>query len=172
MKTYLGFKRTVVDKLTGLQSSEIKFVPVSIPGIETKDGWKLIGASDSVYIVPEVSVQQLSIPECEVTQPLIPSGASFNSPVEGTAKLVRLKNEIKITWRRGKKTLHQTTPNSVCIDELKKNQFFADCRRAFGDSCDSFRFSTSDPEYKYWNEFIDREYARQLEAVNRATTSV
>lgn len=170
MKTYLGFKRTVVDKVTGLQSSEIKFIPVEIPGINSQDGWKLIGSSDSVQIVPEVTTtiaEQLSIPECEVAQDPVPVGATFNSPVEGTAKLVRLKSEVKITFRRGKKTLNQTSPNSVCISELTKSQFFADCRRAFGRDCDCFRFSTTDPEYTYWNNFIDQEYNRQLTEVNR-----
>ncbi len=169
MKTYLGFKRTVVDKSTGAQSTEMKFIPVDLPSIDAKDGWKLVGSSDSVFIVPEVqeeTVEQLSIPECVVEQDPIPAGATFESPEVGTARLVRLKNEIKITWRRGKKTANQTSPNSVCISELNKNQFFADCRRAFGQSTDYFRFSTTDAEYKYWNEFIDREYARQLAEAN------
>lgn len=169
MKTYIGFKRSIVDPVTGETRSEIKFVPVDIPELDSREGWKMIGSADSISVLDPCStesVEQQVIPEFQQALAPLQNGDSFESLTTGTARLVRLKNEIKITYRKGKKTLNQTSPNSVCIDELTKNQFFADCRRAFGRDSEYFRFSTYDKEYEYWNGFMDREYQKQLKAVN------
>ena len=169
MKTYLGFKRTLVNQETGEKATEMKFIPVDVPGIDPEDGWKLVGTADSVSIeskpVEDVG-EQLTIPGCDMGPKLLKVGASFESPVTGTARLVRRHDEIKITYRKGKKTLNQTSPNSVCISEQTKNAFFADCRGAFGKNCDIFAFRTTDPEYEYWSNLIDKEYTTQLQSVN------
>lgn len=189
MNTYLGFKRVVTDKVTGLQTSETKFVPVDIPQLKAEDGWKLIGSSDTVEVIPMLSgiqingcpisaeqlpEEQLTIvgmePDVEKPKKELPNGSSFDSPVSGTAKLIRANNDVFIAYRRGKKGLNETSPNSVCISETTKAQFFADCRRAFGRSCDQYRFSSGCKEFDYWNKFMDEEYARQLKEFNRVHT--
>lgn len=185
MKTYLGFKRVVTDQKTGLQQTETKFVPVDIPELNAADGWKLIGSSDTVEVIPMTSSAQVSgfsitgdeqmmivgvLDSTQETKKELPNGSSFESPVSGTAKLIRANGDIFIAYRRGKKGLNETSPNSICIGETTKSQFFAECRRAFGRSCDQYRFSTGCKEFDYWNKFMDEEYARQLKEVNRALT--
>lgn len=183
MRTYLGFKRVVTDQKTGLQTSETKFVPVNIPELNAEDNWKLIGSSDTVEVLPmlegvnisggPIVGEQLTISGVDVTPPEkhdLPAGSSFESPVSGTAKLIRANNDVFIAYRRGKKGLNETSPNSVCISETTKAQFFADCRRAFGRSCDQYRFSSGCKEFDYWNKFMDEEYARQLKEFNRVHT--
>ena len=182
MNTYLGFKRVVTDQVTGIQKTETKFVPVEIPEISENDGWKLIGSSDSIEVIPRVSpvkVNGLPITEGEQlvlecmqeevkdATPLIANGQPFESPVQGTAKLIRANGDIFIAYRRGKKGLNETSPNSVCISETTKSQFFADCRRAYGRNCDQYRFSSGCKEFDFWNKFVDEEYARQLKEVNK-----
>jgi len=180
MRTYLGFKRVVTDQKTGLQTSETKFVPVNIPELSAEDNWKLIGSSDMIEVLPmleDIKIsseplvgEQLSIAGVDVTPPEkheLPTGSVFESPVSGTAKLIRANNDVFIAYRRGKKGLNETSPNSVCISETTKAQFFADCRRAFGRSCDQYRFSSGCKEFDYWNKFMDEEYARQLKEFNR-----
>lgn len=189
MRTYLGFKRVATDQKTGMQFSETKFVPVTIPELDAEDGWKLIGSSDVVEVVPmtseikvngfsinaeELPGEQLTIVGMEkVVEEIkkeLPNGSAFQSPVSGTAKLIRANNDVFIAYRRGKKGLNETSPNSVCISETTKAQFFAECRRAFGRSCDQYRFSSGCKEFDYWNKFMDEEYARQLKEVNRTRT--
>lgn len=198
MNTYLGFKRTVVKN--GATVSEMKFVPVNIPGIEAADGWKLVGTSDTIEVVAQESTaeeipvikKQLTIDDLqevkskhsevptdgadqtvvtkvveEITVKDLPNGSTFESPVSGTAKLIRMGGDIFIAYRRGKKTLNQTTPNSVCISETSKAQFFAECRRAHGRTSENYRFNDKEPEFAFWNKFIDDEYAKQLKEVNR-----
>lgn len=184
MKTYLGFKRTVTDQVTGRQRTETKFVPVTIPGLNSDEGWKLIGSSDVVEVIPEtkpVSVNGPTILEGEqfcIVEVLdnntedkkikpLANGSAFQSPVHGTAKLIRAGGDIFITYRRGKKGLNETSPNSVCISDYVKSQFFTSCKQAYGSSCDSFRFSTGCKEFDYWNKFMDEEYSRQLQEVNK-----
>lgn len=183
MRTYLGFKRVVTDQKTGLQTSETKFVPVNIPELNAEDNWKLIGSSDTVEVLPmleSVNIsggpivgEQLTISGGVTSTPEkhdLLAGSSFESPVSGTAKLIRANNDVFIAYRRGKKGLNETSPNSVCISETTKAQFFADCRRAFGRSCDQYRFSSGCKEFDYWNKFMDEEYARQLKEFNRVHT--
>ena len=183
MKTYLGFKRVVTDQVTGHQKTETKFVPVDIPGINASDGWKLIGSSDTVEVVPLTSKVQVngmpitegeqmvisvmdSAPESKPAKTL-PNGSSFESPVAGTAKLVRAGGSVFIAYRRGKKGLNETSPNSVCVSDLVKTQFFLACRQAYGASCENYRFAEGCSEFTHWNKFMDEEYARQLKEVNR-----
>lgn len=185
MKIYLGFKRTITDQVTGIQTTETKFVPVDIPQLNASDGWKLIGSSDTVEVVPMgvnkvqvnglpitegeqmvISVMDNATPEQKPTK-MLPNGSSFESPVSGTAKLIRAGGDIFIAYRRGKKGLNETSPNSVCVSDVIKSQFFTSCRQAYGASCDNYRFANGCKEFDYWNKFIDEEYARQLKEVNR-----
>lgn len=185
MKTNLIFRRQVITD--GVTKTVTRIVPVDIPMINSGDGWVLAGHADAietcedVYVhrlapsteMPVVCGEQLSIQDncCETPQverdiegsnkSNITDVTKFISTVSGTAKLVRSKGVIKIVARRGKSTYNQTSPNSVCIDDVTKNNFFRDCRMVHGNS-GRFEFSSNDGRvYDYWNDVIDKEYLRQ-----------
>mgnify|MGYP003307193161 CR=1 FL=1 len=66
----------------------------------------------------------------------------------------------------GKTTYNQTTPNSVCINDFTKNEFFKSCKEFHGPS-GCFMFSKEDVQpYNYWNTVISREYVRQYNKAN------
>lgn len=170
MKTNLIFKRQeVVDGTTKVIT---KIIPVEVPFINSGEGWILSGHTDTVEIMSDASATVTSATTTSVSTKNKPATekkksrgsddpSKFISPVSGTAKLVRVKGVIKIVARRGKSTYNQTTPNSVCIDDSTKNNFFANCRVAHGNT-GCFEFSPADGSYyDYWNKAIDTEYTRQ-----------
>ena len=166
MKTNLIFKRN--ETVDGVTQVVTKIIPVEIPYINRGDGWILSGHSDIIEIVQDnpfenKPAEQLSMNLDEPEKLIL---KKFQSDVAGTAKLVRSKGVIKIVARRGKSTYNQTTPNSVCINDFTKNEFFKSCREFHGPS-GSFMFSTENVQpYTYWNSVIDREYARQYKKAN------
>ena len=128
MKTNLIFKRQVT--IDGIVKTATRIVPVEIPFISSGDGWVLSGHTDSVEVVDmsQVNISSINIEEhseqiADIKKELEVSD-KFESDVKGTAKLVRSKGVIKIVARKGKSTYNQTTPNSVCIDDVTKNNFF------------------------------------------------
>ena len=170
MKTNLIFKRQItIDNVTQVVT---KIVPVNIPRINSGEGWILSGHTDLVEFAEEAPVNTPEpIKFTEVTD--VPddvvaafsrldnkeSLSKFTSKVEGTAKLVRSKGVIKIAARRGKSTYNQTTPNSVCIDNVTRDNFFKDCNRVHAGT---YCFGVSDGAlYNYWNDVVEKEYARQ-----------
>lgn len=170
MKTNLIFKRQVT--VEGNSKVELKVVAVEVPGIESNEGWILNGHADII----DTSCCLDATPSGETVdttgvKPLV-YGSNFISSVPGTAKLVRAKGEIFIAYRRGKSTYNQTAPNSVCIGDTVKNQFFTSCKKTFGEDCSSFKFIEGKHEiYTYWNSFIDQEYSKQLEQYNKKQAS-
>ena len=150
-------------------------MPVDIPFINSGEGWILSGHADSIEVVSKDQVEFFPMednvaPACEHPNEVtisIPDNVidstKFNSDVSGTAKLVRSKGCIKIVARRGKTIYNQTTPNSVCISENMKNEFFKDCRMWHGASSGIFLFTEKQDYVKYreWSLFIDEEYKRQ-----------
>ena len=173
MTTNLIFKKSVV--VNNIATVVTRIVPVDIPTIEAGSGWILSGHADIVEVPSSdvvtvmnsgvESLKELSIEppvvETEKEQPVV--GSKFESSVSGTAKLVRSKGVIKIVARRGKSTFNSTTPNSVCINDFTKNEFFKSCRERHGQSAGIFEFRNSDGTYyDYWNDVIDKEYQRQL----------
>ena len=155
MNTNLIFKRTTT--VDGVTQSITKIVPVSIPSIDSKDGWTLVGSSDIVE-VEHASTVELPIETKNAVETII----KFDSNVSGTAKLVRTKGKIKIARRRGKKTYNLTTPDCVCIDDSLKTLFFNDCRSCFGGGSDIYEFTTKTPTYYFkWNSIMEKEYAKQ-----------
>ena len=181
MITNLIFKRQVtIDNITKVVT---RIVPVDIPNINSGEGWTLSGHTDSLevcegvyahHVAPSVieavpiTVRSETIinPREEVVTVAIGTvdkadSTKFQSDVKGTAKLVRSRGVIKIVARRGKSTYNQTTPNSVCINDFTKNEFFKSCREKHGNS-GIFEFKQSDGRYyDYWNDIIDKEYQRQ-----------
>lgn len=191
MKTNLIFKRqrNTGDKL----ETVTRIVSVDIPHIVAGEGWILAGHTDCVEVTPEVSISTLvdfavkdeaieTVPQSVLTTVEVDSAieaatfdpdkiVKFESDVQGTAKLVRSKGVIKIVARRGKTTFNQNTPNSVCINDFTKNEFFKNCREFHGNvGCFEFKLSDGKP-YDYWNEVIDKEYIRQKNNYIRRATS-
>ena len=182
METNLIFRRAVT--LDGVTKAVTRMVHVNIPEIDSGEGWTLAGHADVIEICSNVGttnlapnvpstvvvVEEESKPDELVVNNSAPavSSAKFESAVKGTAKLVRSKGVIKIAARRGKSTYNQTTPNSICIDDFTKNKFFHHCREVFGSDAGIYEFNskTVPYAYNYWNEFIDKEYSRQLQKVN------
>lgn len=173
MKTNLIFKKTTT--IEGEPFVVTRIVPVEITGIDRGEGWILSGHTDCIEmpettkVLPfpqQVEEQQTiyeTIIKSESNNPVM--ATKFESDVKGTAKLVRSKGVIKIVARRGKTTYNQTTPNSVCINDFTKNEFFKNCREFHGNTgCFEFKLADGKP-YDYWNAVIDKEYERQKAAL-------
>lgn len=166
MKTNLIFKRSI--ELNGVSKVEMKIVAVEIPNIEENSGWVLSGHADIVdtSCSLEETIENEAVCENSSKSLLVP-GDKFTSSVPGSARLIRLNGQILIAYRKGKTTYNETTPNSVCINDTVKSEFFNSCRKTFGDNCSSFKCTERDHKlYSYWNSFIDREYINQLQDYN------
>lgn len=164
MTTNLIFKRVVNNN--GINETEMKIVPVFIPEIPANEGWTLASCADKVAIVPppEYNSDGILVPEKpEVKE--IRFGEKFECPFPGTAQLVRTQKSIFITYRHN----NETSPNAVGIDDSSKNLFFNDFRRT--GSGKNYTFPANHSQYKYWSNFIDAEYKRQLETVNKKLNS-
>lgn len=169
MKTNLIFKRQ--ETIEGVTKVVTKVIPVEVPFINSGEGWVLSGHTDIVEIMTldEFETSPITAHVSSVSNEPIDKGANvtvdvekFISDVSGTAKLVRSKGVIKIVARRGKSTYNQTSPNSVCINDFTKNEFFKNCREIHGQASGIFQFKPSDGRpYDYWNDIIDKEYQRQ-----------
>lgn len=170
MKTNLIFKKQ--EQLAGGISKTItRIVCVDVPNIDAGQGWVLTGHTDVVevetlgQVTPLLNSEQACTVAIPQETPTVLT--TFDSPVSGTAKLVRSKGVIKIVARRGKSTFNKTSPNSVCISDKTKISFFADCRSINGADSGLYEFSMKDtPQaYDYWNKIIDTEYLRQQKCV-------
>ena len=78
----------------------------------------------------------------------------------GTACLVRVKDTIRITYRRGKKA-NDSTPNRVCINDYDKQHFFNAVKKNRGTNTDIWCLEITDPEYEHWNSAMDKYYQEQ-----------
>lgn len=181
MLKYLGFTRSVVDPDTRQSRTETIYVPVEIPELSADEGWKLIGGSDTVRVATPVTVAptketftaedpHISALAAAGSVNIFSAGDAFTSPMQGTAKLVRTKSSIFIAYRKGNR-MNETSPNSVCIGEYLKAQFFSDCRRVYGNSCDTYKFTYPSSMYDFWSKKMDEEYTRQLKEVNRVAVT-
>ena len=165
MKTNLIFKKqTTID---GVSKVVTRIVPVEVPFIDSGDGWILSGHCDELEIVEHTCMSTITnnmppvLEENSIEPAPLPLPEKFISDVSGTAKLVRSKGVIKIVSRRGKSVYNQTTPNSVCIHDTDKQEFFKQCRYYHG-NVGLYEFSIRDTKpYAAWNKFIDEEYKRQ-----------
>lgn len=105
--------------------------------------------------------------QCEIVQDSYNNRAakydkitSVPSCCEGTACLIRVKDTIRISYRKGKQADY-STPNKVCIDNYYKQLFFNAVKKAKGTSTDVWSLSVGDTEYDWWNRFIDKTYQDQ-----------
>ena len=94
----------------------------------------------------------------------------FTTDVEGESKLVRSSDRltIKIARRKNKKTgkiRNITGVNEVCIDNDTAKIFFKDVKRCKHYPADGiFQVDIKDENiFKDWNDFMDKEYKKQLE---------
>ena len=97
----------------------------------------------------------------------VPVGGSYQSQVSGTARLVRYKDKIRITYRKGKTTYNKNDPNSVCIDDMTKQQFFNAVKREYGTTVVLWQLVLGDKEYDYYNKLMDKLYEEGRVAYNK-----
>ena len=173
MNTNFIFQRQVT--IDGVTKIVTKIVPVSLPSIDSGEGWIYKGHTD---IIELENLDCCSIKSKSNAEPVetakttkrkkVNPEAKFQSPVEGLAKLVKVKGVIKIAARQGKSTFNQTTPNGVCISNKVRDEFFADCRNIHGSSGVYYFTKADGGVYDYWNKVITAEYTRQKEIVDKA----
>lgn len=179
MKTNLIFKRQSI--IDGVTRTITRIVPIDIPYINSGDGWILSGHADSVEVLDKsmvelfpmedrsddvdskISTYETYVKSNDSTVSTTNEPLKFISDVAGTAKLVRSKGIIKVVYRKGKSTYNQTTPNSICISDLVKNEFFKRCRMWHGETSGIYYFTEKNDysEYRNWSAFIDEEYRKQ-----------
>ena len=185
MKTNLIFKRVHEG------SVEMVMVPVDIPQLNKGEGWTLASCCDTFtkFEVPSepivVTGKPLEVLEEDVEvidttakseskkdekipeSTDVPVGGKYESQVRGTARLVRYKDKIRITYRKGKTTFNRNEPNSVCIDDITKQQFFNAVKRQYGTGVVVWQLVLGDTEYEYYNQLVDRLYEEGRIAYNK-----
>lgn len=183
MKTNLIFKRVIEGRV------EMMMVPVDIPQIDAGQGWMLASACDQFTVAEKPTIEQLSkqveemLPAALKNVPYVkdrkeqaggkvttiddptpvlnnvPAGGSYQSSVSGSARLVRYKDKIKITYRKGKTTFNRNDPNSVCINDFVKQEFFNSVKRQYGtNGVVTWQLVLGDTDYEHFNKLIDKIY--------------
>ena len=174
MKTNLIFKRVHEG------SVEMVMVPVDIPQLNKGEGWTLASCCDTFtkFEVPsepivvtgkplevleedveviDTTAKSESKKDEKIPEPTeVPVGGKYESQVRGTARLVRYKDKIRITYRKGKTTFNRNEPNSVCIDDMTKQQFFNAVKRQYGTGVVVWQLVLGDTEYEHYNQLVDR----------------
>ena len=185
MKTNLIFKRVHEG------SVEMVMVPVDIPQLNKGEGWTLASCCDTFtkFEVPsepivvtgkplevleedveviDTTAKSESKKDEKIPEPTdVPVGGKYESQVRGTARLVRYKDKIRITYRKGKTTFNRNEPNSVCIDDMTKQQFFNAVKRQYGTGVVVWQLVLGDTEYEYYNQLVDRLYEEGRIAYNK-----
>lgn len=185
MKTNLIFKRVHEG------SVEIVMVPVDIPQLNKGEGWTLASCCDTFtkFEVPsepivvtgkplevleedveviDTTAKSESKKDEKIPEPTeVPVGGKYESQVRGTARLVRYKDKIRITYRKGKTTFNRNEPNSVCIDDMTKQQFFNAVKRQYGTGVVVWQLVLGDTEYEHYNQLVDRLYEEGRIAYNK-----
>ena len=185
MKTNLIFKRVHEG------SVEMVMVPVDIPQLNNGEGWTLASCCDTFtkFEVPsepivvtgkplevleedveviDTTAKSESKKDEKIPEPTeVPVGGKYESQVRGTARLVRYKDKIRITYRKGKTTFNRNEPNSVCIDDITKQQFFNAVKRQYGAGVVVWQLVLGDTEYEHYNQLVDRLYEEGRIAYNK-----
>ena len=185
MKTNLIFKRVHEG------SVEMVMVPVDIPQLNKGEGWAVASCCDTFtkFEVPsepivvtgkplevleedveviDTTAKSESKKDEKIPEPTdVPVGGKYESQVRGTARLVRYKDKIRITYRKGKTTFNRNEPNSVCIDDMTKQQFFNAVKRQYGTGVVVWQLVLGDTEYEHYNQLVDRLYEEGRIAYNK-----
>lgn len=89
-------------------------------------------------------------------------GKKFITDIPGTSRLVRSsdKSRIYIAYRKGNKTLNQTRINSVCIDNIRREEFFDDVKSKHGylPFIGRYELYAGDYAFDKWNRYMDELY--------------
>lgn len=182
MKTNLIFKRVVEGRV------EMMMIPVDLPQVEEGQGWILASACDQFTVVEKPTIEQLNKQVEDILPPAlktatyvkdkkeepvgkvintddsapvfnnVSAGGSYQSSVPGSARLVRYKDKIKITYRKGKTTSNRNDPNSVCINDFVKQEFFNSVKRQYGTGVTIWQLVLGDTDYEHFNKLIDKIY--------------
>lgn len=157
MKYRLLFKNKKTD--------EVAVVTVEVP--EFIKDFQLVGSAKTVSMyepVEEIQTAGNHILEAESKNIQKNSNVEslpekFESGVNGTARLSTYKGQVVIGYRRGTTSKNQTTPTSVCISDVVKQEFFNDTR----DEPIQYRvYEKDNPSlFNKWFTYIKEEYARQ-----------
>ena len=187
MKLNLIFKRVVNG------SVEMIMVPVDIPQVDAGQGWTLASSCEKFTVVEKPTAEQISkqideilpaalksapyVKETNETPPPadtlpqilnnVPVGGAYQSSIAGSARLVRYKGKIKITYRKGKTTFNKNEPNSVCISDITKQEFFNAVKRAHGPDVAVWQLVSTDSSYEHFNKLIDTLYEDGRIAYNK-----
>ena len=176
MKKQLVLKRMI--NVDGIPKAELKIITIDIPQIKPEDGWSVHALVDSIdldeiQVVNKSTSKKTTTKKTKTTEQSAPPteplkyGSKFESDVTGTAKLVRLKDKIFIAYRRGKTTYNQTTPDSICISESMKQEFFKSVDKFYGNQAHDYAFPRTDKiPYEAWDKWMQQEYEAQLKRYN------
>ena len=150
----LIFKKTTC--IDGITKVNMRIVPVTVEDSEIDDSWILASSCDEIT---DGRCDDVKASDCTTT--VLYPGDKYDSTEQGTARLIRRNNQIFIAYRKGKKTLNQNTPDSVCISDNVKFEYFNDTRN-FGTYIHS-----DNPLYNKWSKIIDITYIKGLDEYNK-----
>ena len=148
------------------QTDEVAVVTVEVP--EFIKDFQLVGSAKTVSVYepieefktvgkPILESESKNIQKNSKVESSLPE--KFESGVNGTARLSTYKGQIVIGYRRGTASRNQTTPTSVCISDVVKQEFFNDTR----DEPIQYRvYKKDNPSlFNKWFTYIKEEYVRQ-----------
>lgn len=172
MRKNLIYKQ--ISNVDNVPKTIIKLIPVEIPDGTIDESWNLVGECDAVEFVESKSMKETKTTKKKETTvndktdvKQLQFGDKYISSVGGTARLVRVNQEIIITRRKGNATLNQNDPNSVCIDDLTKTAFFSDCR-SLGANDWKIAYCRDSSLYNSWSSVIDKTYLDGLNEINQS----
>ena len=150
-------KENIVNATTGEKTTYMRVVPVVAEGVDAT--WSLASCAHNVEIVSnETAMETINVAPTKIADKSVNTAPTdYDSPVSGTACLVRKGDVIVIAYRRGKNK-DRNTLNRVCISDTVKQQFFKECKEIHGPT---YNFVSGEARYDYWNEFMDNEFIRQ-----------
>lgn len=178
-------KKNLIFKRINQGNIEMRVVAVDIP-LNYSDGWQIASWCDTIEFVDDSSTKNDETEISKESDTLLESkkriksvetgiekeeclpGGKYQSTIAGTARLVRYKGKIIITYRRGKKTFNQNDPNSVCISDSTKTEFFQSVKRTYGSGTSIWQLLVGDSDYEYWNNIIDKIYETGRLAYNES----
>lgn len=131
--------------------------------------WENVDGVLRVRAMPRTSVYKLFFELAAsklIGKPRYDVSKKIESNVPGTSRLVRSsdRTRIYIARRKGNKTLNQTRINSVCIDNLLREQFFEDvkAKHNYLPFLGKYELVHTDTDFSKWSDIMDNEYFKQL----------
>lgn len=150
----LIFKKTTC--INGITKVNMRIVPVTVEDSVIDDTWMLASSCDEI-----TDGRCVDVKTSDCTATVLHPGDKYDSTEQGTARLIRRNNQIFIAYRKGKKTLNQNSPDSVCISDNVKFEYFNDTRN------NGICIDSSNSLYNKWSKIIDITYTKGLEEHNK-----